>query len=123
MDFDKLADKSLQGELLERGEMKAVLNASDEQIPELVSAAFRVRHHYFGKRVQIHMLQNAKSGLCPEDCHYCSQSSVSEAPIERYPFLSKEQLVEGIVSKWAFQGMTLAPSSVRKYVNRWLREL
>lgn len=95
MDFGKLADKSLQGELLERDEMTAVLNASDEQIPELVSAAFRVRHHYFGKRVQIHMLQNAKSGLCPEDCHYCSQSSVSEAPIERYPFLSKEQLVEG----------------------------
>jgi biotin synthase len=41
------------------------------------------------------MLQNAKSGLCPEDCHYCSQSSVSEAPIERYPFLSREQLVQG----------------------------
>ena len=95
MDFGKLADKSLRGELLERDEMKAVLNAADEEIPELVSAAFRVRHRYFGKRVQIHMLQNAKSGLCPEDCHYCSQSSVSEAPIERYPFLSREQLVQG----------------------------
>jgi biotin synthase len=94
MDFQVLADRSLQGIIPEREEMKAVLNASDEQIPELVSAAFRVRHHYFGKRVQIHMLQNAKSGLCPEDCHYCSQSAVSEAPIDRYPFLSKEQLLE-----------------------------
>jgi biotin synthase len=94
MDFQLLADKALQGIIPEREEMKAVLNASDEQIPELVSAAFKVRHHYFGKRVQIHMLQNAKSGLCPEDCHYCSQSSVSEAPIDRYPFLSKEQLLE-----------------------------
>src|ERR687898_800437 len=95
MDFGKLADKSLQGELLERDEMKAVLNASDEQIPELVSAAFKVRHHYFGKRVQIHMLMNAKSGLCPEDCHYCSQSSVSHAPIDKYPFLPREKLIEG----------------------------
>jgi len=94
MDFQLLADKALQGIIPEREEMKAVLNASDEQIPELVSAAFKVRHHYFGKRVQIHMLQNAKSGLCPEDCHYCSQSAVSEAPIDRYPFLSKEQLLE-----------------------------
>ena len=34
MDFGKLADKSLQGELLERDEMKAVLDAADEQIPE-----------------------------------------------------------------------------------------
>jgi len=94
MDFQLLADKALQGIIPQREEMKAVLDASDEQIPELVSAAFKVRHHYFGKRVQIHMLQNAKSGLCPEDCHYCSQSAVSEAPIDRYPFLSKEQLLE-----------------------------
>lgn len=95
MDFDKLADKSLRGDLPSREEMKSVLSAADEQMPELLSAAFKVRHHYFGKRVQIHVLQNAKSGLCPEDCHYCSQSSVSEAPIDRYPFLPKEQLIEG----------------------------
>ena len=94
MNCQRLAEKSLQGELLDRDEMKAVLNAPDEQLPELLSAAFKVRHHYFGKRVQIHVLQNAKSGLCPEDCHYCSQSSVSEAPIDRYPFMSKEKLLE-----------------------------
>src|SRR2546425_780508 len=81
MDFYKLAEKALQGIVPEREEMQAVLDASDEDIPQLLSAAFKVRHHYFGKRVQIHMLMNAKSGLCPEDCHYCSQSSVSHALI------------------------------------------
>jgi biotin synthase len=95
LDFQLLADKALEGILPEREEMKAVLNAPDEQIPELVSAAFKVRYRYFGKRVQIHMLQNAKSGLCPEDCHYCSQSSVSRAPIDKYPFLPKEKLIAG----------------------------
>ena len=94
MDFATLAEKSLQGQIPDREEMKAVLNASDEELPELLSAAFKVRHHYFGKRVQIHVLQNAKSGLCPEDCHYCSQSSVADAPIDRYPFMPKEKLVE-----------------------------
>ena len=94
MNFNDLADKALQGMVPDRAELQAVLDALDEQIPELVSAAFKVRHHYYGKRVQIHVLQNAKSGLCPEDCHYCSQSSVSEAPIDRYPFMSKEKLVE-----------------------------
>ncbi|HEX9663851.1 MAG TPA: biotin synthase BioB [Candidatus Binatia bacterium] len=94
MNFHSLADKALQGIVPERDELKAVLNASEEQLPELISAAFKVRHHYYGKRVQIHVLQNAKSGLCPEDCHYCSQSSVSDAPIDRYPFMSKENLVE-----------------------------
>src|SRR5436189_63561 len=95
MDFASLAAKSLQGQLLEREEMQAVLNASDDELPELLTAAFKVRRHYFGKRVQIHMLMNAKSGLCPEDCHYCSQSSVSHALIDKYPFLPKEKLVEG----------------------------
>jgi len=94
MDFHQLADKSLRSIIPERAELKAVLEASEEQLPELLSAAFKVRRHYYGKRVQIHVLQNAKSGLCPEDCHYCSQSSVSEAPIERYKFMSKETLVE-----------------------------
>src|SRR2546430_12816812 len=77
--------------------MQAVLDASDEDISQLLSAAFKVRHHYFGKRVQIHMFMNAKSGLCPEDCHYCSQSSVSHALIDKYPFLPKEKLIEGAV--------------------------
>jgi biotin synthase len=94
MDFGKLAEKSLQGELLTRAEMNRVLTASEEELPDLLSAAFKVRHHYFGKRVQIHVLQNAKSGLCPEDCHYCSQSSVSHAAIDKYPFLPKEKLVD-----------------------------
>src|ERR1044072_2082262 len=94
MNFQALADKALQNIIPERAELKSVLEATDEELPELVSAAFKVRRHYYGKRVQIHVLQNAKSGLCPEDCHYCSQSSVSEAPIERYRFMSKESLVE-----------------------------
>ena len=94
MDFHQLADKALRSIIPERAELKAVLDATEEQLPELLSAAFKVRRHYYGKRVQIHVLQNAKSGLCPEDCHYCSQSSVSEAPIERYKFMSKESLVE-----------------------------
>jgi biotin synthase len=41
------------------------------------------------------MIINAKSGLCPEDCAYCSQSSISTAPIEKYPLLSKEQILAG----------------------------
>jgi biotin synthase len=94
MNFQDLADKALQGIVPEHEELQSVLNATDEELPDLVSAAFKVRRHYYGKRVQIHVLQNAKSGLCPEDCHYCSQSSVSEAPIDRYPFMPKEKLIE-----------------------------
>lgn len=95
LEFATLAEKSLRGELPTREELSAVLHAPDERLPELLDAAFRVRRHYFGKRVQIHVLKNIKSGLCPEDCHYCSQSSVSRAPIEKYPLLPVERLLEG----------------------------
>ena len=94
MDYTSLAERSLQGLIPGRDEMRAVLNAPEEQLPELLAAAFRVRRHYFGKRVQIHVLMNAKSGLCPEDCHYCSQSSISKAPIDKYPILPREKLLE-----------------------------
>ncbi len=95
LDFEKLAEKALRGEILEREEMRAVLDAADAELPDLLAAAFRVRHQYFGRRVQIHVLQNAKSGLCPEDCHFCSQSSISKAPVDKYPLLPRERLLEG----------------------------
>ncbi|QBD83623.1 biotin synthase BioB [Ktedonosporobacter rubrisoli] len=62
---------------------------------DLLSATFRVREHFCGRRVHLHMLINAKSGLCPEDCHYCSQSRISTAEIERYPMVSMERLLAG----------------------------
>jgi biotin synthase len=59
----------------------------------LVDATYRVRREYFGNRVYIHVLSNAKSGLCLEDCHYCSQSRISNANIKTYPLVSKERLL------------------------------
>ena len=87
--------RSLGGEGLTREEGRTLLGLPDEEIPDALRAAFEVRKVYFGKRVKICVLQNARSGLCPEDCHYCSQSSVSSANIDKYPLMSKEQLVDG----------------------------
>lgn len=38
------------------------------------------------------MIMNTKSGLCPENCGYCLQSIVSNAPIEKYKMLDKETI-------------------------------
>ena len=88
-----LAERSLSGELLTREESRAVLNAPDTVLLEQLAAAYRVRHHSFGNRVRLHFLLNAQSGLCPEDCHYCSQSKISMAEIEKYPMLSQEKII------------------------------
>ncbi|MGL5807727.1 MAG: biotin synthase BioB [Xenococcaceae cyanobacterium] len=92
--WNLIAGRSLQGELLTRTEAKAVLNANDEVLLEQLAAAYRVRRHYWGNRVRLHYLLNAQSGLCPEDCHYCSQSKISQAEIEKYPLLAREKILQ-----------------------------
>ncbi|MGG6310725.1 biotin synthase BioB [Paenibacillus macerans] len=93
--WDAFAEKALSGAALTLEEGLAVLHADDDQLLPLMEAAFRVRRHYYGKKVKLNMIINAKSGLCPEDCGYCSQSLVSTASIPKYPLLDKETLLAG----------------------------
>lgn len=94
MPYQIYADKALSGVLLDHTDMHAILQTPDDDILPLLHAAFRVRHHHFGRTVQIHVLMNAKSGLCPEDCGYCSQSSVSRAAIDKYPLRPAEDIID-----------------------------
>jgi len=90
-----MAEQALAGEPLTLEQALEVLAAPDEELMELLAAAFRVRRHYYGTRVRLNFLVNAKSGHCPEDCGYCSQSLVSSAEIPHYQLISKQELIEG----------------------------
>ncbi|MEW6542651.1 MAG: biotin synthase BioB [Nitrospirota bacterium] len=94
-DFQLFAEKALRDEVLSREECRTVLQTSNERLMDLLGAAFRVRERHFGRTVRLQMLLNAKSGACQEDCHYCSQSSISTAEIERYGLVPREQMMEG----------------------------
>ncbi|MGG6237747.1 biotin synthase BioB [Nodosilinea sp. AN01ver1] len=93
VDWQALADQALAGEVLSRSQAQAVLAAPDTELLDQLAAAYRVRRHYWGNRVRLHFLLNAQSGLCPEDCHYCSQSKISTAEIEKYPFMAQEKIL------------------------------
>ena len=95
MNWNALADRSLAGELITRDDALAVLHAPDDALLDQLAAAYRVRQQHYGNRVRLHFLLNAQSGLCPEDCHYCSQSAVAESDIPRYRIDSVETLLEG----------------------------
>ncbi|NJL46434.1 MAG: biotin synthase BioB [Leptolyngbyaceae cyanobacterium SM2_5_2] len=92
-DWFALADQALAGEIISRAASHRLLSAPDPELLEQLAAAYRVRRHYWGNRVRLHFLLNAQSGLCPEDCHYCSQSKISTADIEKYPFLAQEKIL------------------------------
>jgi biotin synthase len=88
-----LADRVLAGERVTHAQALSLLEAPDSELLELLAAAFRIRRRHYGNRVKLNFLVNAKSGICPEDCAYCSQSRVSEAEIDRYQLKATDELV------------------------------
>ena len=93
--WQAFATSVLEGQQLNDEDALKVLEAPDNELLDLLHAAFRIRHNYFGRKVQLYYLMNAKSGLCPEDCTYCSQSKISTAEIPRYNLLKRDELLAG----------------------------
>ncbi|MFD0676141.1 MULTISPECIES: biotin synthase BioB [unclassified Paenibacillus] len=93
--WSALANKAIKGERLTMEEGLAVLRADDYELLAVMDAAFQVRRYFYGTKVKLNLIINAKSGLCPEDCGYCSQSIVSVAPVSKYPMLDKDTLIAG----------------------------
>lgn len=106
LDYQELAQRILAGEQLTEGEALTILQSPDDQLLEVLAGAFRIRRHYFGKSVQLYFLMNAKSGLCPEDCSYCSQSRIANAEIPRYNLLDRERLLAGARAAYERQSKT-----------------
>jgi biotin synthase len=104
--WDALAEKALAGEAIDRDEALGVLRAPDEELLALLDATFRVRRAHFGLLVKLNMIVNAKSGICPEDCGYCSQSIVSTADVPKYSMLQTDVIVAGAHEAWARKART-----------------
>ena len=91
----QLAESILSGNDISQGDAVAILQADDLELLDILSAAYRIRHHHFANSVQLYFLMNAKSGLCPEDCSYCSQSKIATSEIPRYNLLNRDKLMDG----------------------------
>ncbi|MGW5423894.1 biotin synthase BioB [Streptomyces sp. NPDC003943] len=89
--LNTLVEKGLRRESPTREEALAVLATSDDELLDVVAAAGKVRRQWFGRRVKLNYLVNLKSGLCPEDCSYCSQRLGSKAEILKYTWLKPEE--------------------------------
>ena len=90
-----VAGRVLEGQRLTSEEGVAVLRSPDNELLDLLAAAYRVRHRWFGNRVHLNFLINAKSGRCGEDCGYCSQSRVSRADVPEYDLIDAERILDG----------------------------
>ncbi len=89
--FTTIADRACSGSPATPDEALAILQSSDDDLLDVVAAAARVRRQHFGDAVKVNYLVNLKSGLCPEDCGYCSQRLGSESEILKYSWLPGDE--------------------------------
>jgi len=88
-----------RGRVLEQGlglteeQILAVLELPDDRIPELLGLAHEVRMRWCGPEVEVEGIVSVKTGGCPEDCHFCSQSGVFSSPV-RSAWLDIPSLVQ-----------------------------
>ncbi len=86
-------------QVLERGQglteqqVLDVLTLDDDRLPELLGLAHEVRMRWCGPEVEVEGIVSVKTGGCPEDCHFCSQSGRFESPV-RSVWLDIPGLVE-----------------------------
>src|SRR3954447_10613079 len=78
---------------LDEAGILAVLKSSDEELPELLQLAHDVRMKWCGPEVEVEGIVSLKTGGCPEDCHFCSQSGLFTSPV-RSVWLDIPSLVE-----------------------------
>ncbi len=93
--WQELANRVLEGHRLIESEGLAILRSSDEELLDVLAAAYRIRYRWHGNRVHLNFLMNAKSGRCAEDCAYCSQAGTATAEIPRYSMLDSDEIFAG----------------------------
>lgn len=78
---------------LTESELAALAALDDDQIPHLAELAHEVRLAWCGDTVEVEGILSAKTGGCPEDCHFCAQSSRFDTPVLATPFLDPDDVL------------------------------
>ncbi|MGH2795324.1 MAG: biotin synthase BioB, partial [Actinomycetota bacterium] len=93
--LDRARDTLLEDDgTLTPGDARALVDLPDERLPDLIALAHRVRLAHAGPEVEVESILSAKTGGCPEDCHFCSQSGRFETTVRPEPFLPIPDIVE-----------------------------
>lgn len=74
-------------------ELAAMAALPDEMVPALTALAHQVRLAWCGPEVEVEGILSAKTGGCPEDCHFCSQSSAFDTTVKATPFLDTDEVL------------------------------
>ena len=82
-----------RGERLQPGQLAALARLPDEDLPAITDLAHEVRLAWCGDTVEVEGIISAKTGGCPEDCHFCAQSARFDTPVLATPFLDRDEVL------------------------------
>ena len=88
-----LTRTALDGGVPTAQDAERILTDESLELTAIVDAAFEVRRATWGRSVQVHVIDNAANGRCPEDCSYCSQARTSDVDIEEYPMKGIDEIL------------------------------
>jgi biotin synthase len=75
-------------------ELVLLAGLPDDAVPALASIAHEVRLAWCGPEVEVEGILSAKTGGCPEDCNFCSQSAQFDTPVKATPFLDADEIIQ-----------------------------
>jgi biotin synthase len=84
----------VRGERLDPGQLAELAAVPDAMVPSVAALAHEVRLAWCGDTVEVEGILSAKTGGCPEDCHFCAQSSRFDTPVLATPFLDTGRVLE-----------------------------
>lgn len=91
-----------EGEELGDDQIAAMSQVDNSLVVALASLAHQVRLKWIGPNVELEGILSAKTGGCPEDCHFCSQSSRFDSPVKATPFLDTKEVIRAAQETVAF---------------------
>ena len=81
-------------ERLSADQLSELAAVPDSLVPSLAAVAHETRLAWRGDAVEVEGILSAKTGGCPEDCHFCAQSARFDTPVLATPFLDTDQVLE-----------------------------
>jgi biotin synthase len=87
-------NKALSGRGLSSEEALSLTRIPDTSLFDILASTEKIRFNFKGNEVNLCSIVSAKSGLCAEDCNFCSQSSKYNTDIDSFPIMDSESIID-----------------------------
>ncbi|OGV97036.1 MAG: biotin synthase BioB [Nitrospinae bacterium RIFCSPLOWO2_02_FULL_39_110] len=91
----EMEGKALNREYIDFDEAYRLITVDNSYLFDFIASSNRIRERFKGKTISLCSIINAKSGRCPEDCAFCSQSIHHKSSIQEYPLVETDKILEG----------------------------